>query len=272
MVVDRQGTRPEPGRAQSVRRALAILEAVGTSYRDVGIVELSQRVGLPVSTVHRLLATLVDDGFVVQNAETGRYRVGIRAFELGNAFLKQTQLSEIAMPGMRDLCARVNETVNLAIRDAYSAVYVDQVESDHLLKLFTRKGTRVALYCTGVGKVFLAGFSQDEIDAYLSTTELTPRTPKTVTDPALLRQQLEQLRSQGYAVDDEEFEWGVRCVAAPIHDHRGETIAALSVSGPAQRITNKVLAALSKELSRSSNAISAQMGGTLEPLAEYSVQ
>lgn len=250
----------ERGRARSVQRALTVLEAVGAGPQEVGIVDLSQRVGLPVSTVHRLLATLVDAGFVVQNPDTGRYRIGVRMFELGNAFLKQTQLLDVVRPRMRQLGQWLGETVNLAIRDGYTAVYVDQQESDHLLKMFTRTGTRIPLYCTGVGKVLLAGLSDAEVDAYLTVTELSPRTPNTITSPTLLRQHLARVRSQGYALDNEDFELGVRCIAAPIRNHLGETVAALSVSGPAHRLADHQLPLMIAKLVETTQVISHQFG------------
>lgn len=250
----------ERGRAQSVQRALAILEGLGAEPHEVGIVDLSQRVGLPVSTVHRLLATLLDAGFVAQNAETGKYRVGVRAFELGNAFLKQTQLVDVVRPGMRQLGAALGETVNLAIQDGYSAVYVEQHESDHMLKIFTRTGTRVPLYCTGVGKVMLAGFTDAELDTYLAATDLAPRTHHTIVDPESLRQHIEQVRCQGYAMDNEDFELRVRCVAAPVRNHLGETVAAMSVSGPLHRLDDNQIALIKTRLLAITHEISTQLG------------
>jgi DNA-binding IclR family transcriptional regulator len=250
----------EPGRAQSVKRALGILEEIGNQSHEIGIVDLSAKVGLPVSTVHRLLATLMDSGYVVQNHETGRYRVGVRAFEIGNSFLKQTHLLDVVRPRMTQLSRQLKETVNLAVRDGNTAVYIDQVESDHPLKLFTRRGTRVPLYCTGVGKVFLAAYSELEFDSYLRATDLEPRTPHTYTSPLRLRQHLDEICTRGYAIDDEDFQIGVRCSAAPIYDHTGDTVAALSVSGPLHRINDDQLQLMLPRLTDTTTTISRELG------------
>jgi DNA-binding IclR family transcriptional regulator len=250
----------DPGRTRSVQRALSLLEILGSYSRSVGISELSSQVELPVSTVHRLLATLVDAGFVFQNSEDGKYQVGLRAFQVGRAYLHQTTLLDVARLAMRELSSKSGESVNLAVRDGNYAVYVDQVESYQVLKLFTRTGSRVSLHCTGVGKVFLASFSRDEVEAYLSETELVPRTPNTIADPDTLRPHLENIRKRGYAIDDEEFEVGVRCVAAPIYDYRDEVVAALSVSGPAQRVTRSSVIQIAELVTEAANNISRQLG------------
>lgn len=250
----------DPAKTRSVQRALSLLQAVSEDPSGVGISELSMRVALPVSTVHRLLATLVDSGFVIQHPENGRYRVGLRAFEVGNAFLRQVNLTDVARPAMRELAHQLNETVNLGVRDGFAAVYIDQVESNQMLKLFTRPGSRVALYCTGVGKVFLSDLPREEIETYIRTTELGPRTPHTITDGDMLRPHLENIRLRGFAIDDEEFEVGVRCVAAPIRDRHGVTIAALSVSGPSQRITRSALITIADQVATTAQTISSHLG------------
>lgn len=252
--------RMKPRLTKSVQRALDILEVVASGQHEMGIVEISQRVKLPVSTVHRLLTTLADRKFITQNSETGRYRIGIRAFEIGNRFLEQTQLRDIAHPVMLELARKVNESINLAILDGFSAIYIDQVESERLLKIFTRSGVRVPLHCTGVGKVLLAGFSDEYIEHILSSVELLPRTPNTITRPDMLLAHINLVRNQGYALDDEEFEEGVRCVAAPIKNYRGETVAALSISGPVSRMMKEQLGAYIEALCEASKAISLQLG------------
>lgn len=260
MSKDGQVAVSDPGMTRSVQRALLLLEEISYEPSGVGVSDLSLRADLPVSTVHRLLATLMASGFVVQNPDNGRYRVGLRAFEVGNAFLRQVDLAGVARPALRELSSQVNESVNLAVRDGFAAVYIDNVESDQMLKLFTRTGSRVQLYCTGVGKVMLAGMPADDIETYISTTDFVPRTPNTVVDPDMLRSQLERIVARGFGIDDEEFELGVRCVAAPIHDHSGATIAALSVSGPAQRISRASLFPIANRVATTAQNISSQLG------------
>lgn len=250
----------DPGMTRSVQRALLLLEEISRDPNGIGVSDLGLRAELPVSTVHRLLATLMASGFVVQDAENGRYRVGLRAFEVGNAFLRQVDLAGVARPAMRELRTELNESVNLAVRDGFGAVYIDHVDSDQMLKLFTRTGSRVQLYCTGVGKVVLADLPPEDVETYIQTTTFTPRTPHTVVDPDMLRSQLDRVRARGFAIDDEEFELGVRCVAAPIRDHSGSTVAALSVSGPAQRITRNSVFPIAQSVSAMAQNISSQLG------------
>lgn len=248
------------GHVQSIQRAVSILETLAGEQRETGIVALSKQVHLPASTVHRLLTTLIYTGLVAQNPETGNYRIGIRAFEVGSAFLEQTHLRDVTRPSMRELGKSINETVNLALRHGNEAVYVDQVECDRTLKTFTRPGARVPLYCSGVGKVLLAGYPAAEIDTALAGVALSPRTPATITDVDSLRHQIDLVRTKGYALDDEEFEQGVRCVAAPIYNHGGETVAALSVSAPAFRLDGQRLDQLINETCQAANSISQQLG------------
>jgi IclR family acetate operon transcriptional repressor len=254
------GTRVDPSRAQSVQRALKVLEILAGTGRDAGIADLSRRAGLPVSTMHRMLATLVDSGFVTQSRETGRYRIGIRAFEVGNAFREQTRLHEIAPPSMRHLKEQSGETVNLALRDGDDAVYIDQVECDHRLKIFTRPGARVPLYCSGVGKVLLASLDADEADAVLARSAMHARSTQPPVTIELLRQRIALVRDRGFAIDDDEAEHGVRCVAAPIRDHRDETIAALSISGPTARLSDTRLPHLVVLVRQTAEIISKQLG------------
>ncbi|MCA9861216.1 MAG: IclR family transcriptional regulator, partial [Thermomicrobiales bacterium] len=157
---------------RSVGRALTILELLSLEERGLGIAEISRRIELPISTCHRLLTTLTSHGFVAQDDETGSYSVGLRAFEVGNAFSYQTSLGKEALPYMSILLAAVNETANLRVLDGNSAVLIQQVKSDHLLSMDSRSGTRIPLYCSAVGKVLLAGLSNERIESFLKLQTL----------------------------------------------------------------------------------------------------
>lgn len=251
------------GGVQSVRRALTVLEAVAAATHereDTGIVSLSRRCALPVSTTHRLLATLIDAGFATQDPDSGQYRVGLHAFEVGNAFLDHTDLRPVARPFLRDLAELTGETVNLAIRDGHDAVYIDQLESVQILKMFARPGARAPLACTGVGKVLLSGLTVPAAQRILTDEPLPHRTPRSVTEPDEMMRMLARIRIEGHALDDEEVELGVRCVAAPISDHRGEVRAAISVSGPTLRIIDHRIPELIRQVRGTAAAISAALG------------
>jgi DNA-binding IclR family transcriptional regulator len=254
---------PKPrdrSRAKSVKRALAVLQVLADEQSGLGIVEISERTSIPVSSVHRLLSTLADQGFVAQFLTSGRYHIGFRAFEVGSAFMRQVQLSEIARPHLHELVSLTKETANLAICDGDFAIYVDQVQSGRTLQVVPRPGARVPLHCSAVGKVFLAGMPDPSFERTVESLELPQWTLHTITEHAELRSAIDMVRSQGYALDDEEMQTGVRCVASPIFNHLGETSAALSITGPTVHVNDETVPALTRQLQRIAGVISAQLG------------
>lgn len=223
---------------QAVVRALTILEVLAEIGTPVTVTELAKKVGLKMTTVHRLLTTLLVRGFVEQDNQTMRYKLGIKAFEIGNSALHSLDVRTVARPYLKELVEKVNETVNLALFDNGEVVYIDQLESTNIVivKMFARIGSRGAAYCTGSGKVLLAGVPEEEFKIFLDNVELQPYTPSTITDKARLIEEIAKIRKQGYAVDDAERDEGVCCIAAPIKNHDGRTIAAISISGPNTRV------------------------------------
>jgi IclR family acetate operon transcriptional repressor len=227
---------------RTLLRGLAILEALASSH-GLNLSEVARKTRLPVSTTHRLLETLRRRGFV-QPLEDSRYRVGLRAFEVGMGFLRGQHLTEAARPAMVELVDRVRETANLAVRDGGEAVYVLQVESDRMLRLFAQPGARHPLYCTGVGKVLLAWEPEEQVRALLGPGPLPRYT----------------LRARGYAVDREEREVGVRCVAAPVRDLHGRVVAALSVSAPASRLPHRRIPQVAATVVAAAREVSRRLG------------
>lgn len=225
-------------KVQSVSRALSILEAFAREGRAMSLTELSSRVQLNASTVHRLLSTLICCGFAQQDPETGHYRLGLKAFEVGNAALRSLNIRQIARPYLRKVVDSCAETANLAILDRWDVVYVDQIESPNVVKMFAAVGSRGPAYCTGSGKVLLAHLSDREIERFLREVPLKGFTSRTITDAGRLRRELERIRSRGYALDEGEMEEDIRCAAAPVTDHDGKVVAAVSVSGPSTRISS----------------------------------
>lgn len=254
---------PGPAGGEQVRalhRALDILEVLAESRASVPLADLADRLGLPRSTAHRLLATLASRGYVAQDPETGRYRIGVRAFEVGSAFTSQTRLRDVARPFMRHLQEESGETVNLAVLDGGEAVYVDQVESTRMVRTFADTGARVPVHCTGVGKALLAGLGDSEIRRIIRSHGLPAFTPQTITNLKTLMEDLRQGRKLGYFVDNEEREPGVRCAAAPVYDHTGRVIAALSISAPAYRTGDASLAEMGQKVRRAALAVSQALG------------
>ncbi|MGI6285044.1 IclR family transcriptional regulator, partial [Neomoorella humiferrea] len=181
-------------------------------------------------------------GLVEQEPYQGRYRLGIRAFEIGNRALYSLDIRSIARPALHQLVDDFNETANLAILDKYEVVYIDQVESSNIIKMLARPGTRAPAYCTGAGKVLLAYLSEKQLNIFLNEVPLYPYTATTIIDPVHLREELQQIRRQGFALDHGEREEGVRCVAAPVFNHENRVIAAVSVAGPANRMPPDMMA------------------------------
>ncbi len=243
---------------RALLRGLAVLEVLAQG-QDLNLSEVARRARLPVSTTHRLLETLRRRGFV-QPVEDGRYRVGLRAFEVGMGFLRAQRLPDVARPVMVELVDRVEETANLAVRDGAEAVYVLQVESDRMLRLFGQPGSRHPLYCTGVGKVLLAWEPEEEVRKLLGRGPLPRFTPRTLTDPDAVVRELRVVRARGYAVDREERESGVRCVAAPVRDAAGRVAAALSVSAPASRLPNRRIPQVAATVVSAADEISRRLG------------
>ncbi|MFN2520743.1 MAG: IclR family transcriptional regulator [Candidatus Limnocylindria bacterium] len=223
---------------QSVDRALDLIEALAVTDGEASITALAVRTSLHVSTVHRLLATLVRRGYVGQNADTSRYFAGARLATLGEGGSRYGVLKGRARPILRWLSESTRETANLAVVDDNAAVYIDTVQGPQVVRLFTTVGNRVPLHATGAGKAHLAALPAARRDALLDRVELRPHTPNTIVERAALRRALEEVRERGYAVDDEEFDEGVRCVAVAVGSP-GSPVAALSISAPAARLSRQ---------------------------------
>lgn len=245
---------------KSLHKVLDIIEAVAKS-ESMGIRELSAVTGFPPPTIHRITSTLVERRYLKQNPVTKRLSLSIQFLELGTKVEQQFNLTAVARPHLEKLMGETRESVNLAVQDGDHVAYLDQVRSDYtMLQLFTKPGARVPLYCTGVGKMFMSQWTPSEVDAYLDRTPLVPRTPHTIVDRAGIVEELARIRDRRYAVDNEEMEKGVRCVAALIKDHRAIPVAAVSISGAAMRITPARIRTFVKSLKSCSRAISKEMG------------
>lgn len=246
-------------RLSSVANSIRLIKAFSDDEYEIGISNLAKRLGLAKSTVHRLASTLIDAGMLEQNSENGRYRLGLSLFELGSLVRRKMDVSSEAKPYLKMLREKTGETVHLAILDHASVLFINNLESEHAVRMSVNVGVRAPAHCTAVGKALLA-FQPPEIVEEVLRDELAARTPKTMSNPTELRQDLATVRARGYAIDDEELETGLRCVAAPIRDHSGAVVAATSVAGPAQRMTKKALIAFAPDVIAAADAISARLG------------
>lgn len=240
------------GGVQSLERAFDLLERMADSGGEVGLSELSASSGLPLPTIHRLVRTLVDCGYVRQQANR-RYALGPRLIRLGESASRL--LGTWARPYLAELVEATGETANMALLDGDEVVYVAQVPSRHSMRMFTEVGRRVLPHSTGVGKALLAQVPPEEVRALLGRTGMPAATERTITDPDAFLAELARIRAQGYAVDDNEQEVGVRCLAVTVPD--SPTAAAISISGPAGRVTEAatdkiipVLHEVARELAR----------------------
>lgn len=221
----------------AVDRALDILESFGYSKEELGVTELSRKLKLPKNNVFRLLATLECRGYIEQDRRSGNYRLGIKTFEVGNVFLHHLGLRRQARPVLEDLVAKCNETAYLAVIDGSEVVYILMQETTHTVRLAPRMGYRLPAYCTAGGKVQLAHESQERLGEIFRDHLLHPLTKNTLTDLRTLHAHLRQIAKQGYAVDDEEMEPGVRCIAAPVRDYSRRVVAGVGLSGPVSRFS-----------------------------------
>ena len=216
---------------QSLARGLQILDILEASSEGVSITEIAERLDIDKSSASRIMKTLANYGYADQSDHTRRYRLGPRLVQLGQHLLRKTSLRDQARPFLTKLVQRTNECAHVAILSQGRAFYLDLAESSASLRVAAGIGTLAPLHCTALGKVLLA-FGNEPIPS-----ELRTYTPRTITDPETLRMYLEQVRRQGYALDDEEYEYGVRCVAAPIYNVNKELVGAMGISGPVGRMT-----------------------------------
>ncbi|MEW6545853.1 MAG: IclR family transcriptional regulator [Bacillota bacterium] len=236
------GRKPEPGVTQAVDRALQILLLLGSEGREMGVSEIASRLGVWKSTVHRALATLAARGFVAKQPGTDRYFLGVKLFTLGMRWREKVGLVPLVRPAMEKLAAEVGETVHLVVLDpdpgaSHTVVVVDRVDSNHMLGITPRVGFGSAAHCSAVGKVLLAYSPPELVRRIVSARGLPRFTPNTITDEQALLAELALTRERGFAIDNEEMEIGLYCVAAPVCDAHGSVVAALSISGPAARLS-----------------------------------
>ncbi|MFE2188845.1 IclR family transcriptional regulator [Streptomyces sp. NPDC059455] len=222
------------GGVQSLERAFDLLERMADAGGEVGLSELSASSGLPLPTIHRLMRTLVACGYVRQQPNR-RYALGPRLIRLGES--SSRLLGTWARPYLARLVEETGETANMALLDGDEVVYVAQVPSRHSMRMFTEVGRRVLPHTTGVGKALLADTPPEEVRALLARTGMPAATEKTITTPDGFLDALRQVHEHGYAVDDNEQEMGVRCLAVSVPDSPAP--AAISISGPAGRVTDE---------------------------------
>ena len=229
---------------QTVSNALRVLE-VFSEEDEIGVSDLSRRLDLHKNNVFRLLATLEENGYIEQSARSEQYRLGTGCLELGRAFARGNTMLQSARPILVEMAARLGETVHIATLRNFEVIHLDSEVPEQLILTASRVGLRLPAHCTALGKVLIAGLEPDARARFAeessSQSGLESRTPDTIVNPDKFSEHLSTVAIQGFGVDLEEYEVGLRCVAAPVHNEAGRVVAAISVSGPSFRLSEDLL-------------------------------
>lgn len=246
----------------SLKKALAVLQTFAQETPELGVTELSRLLGVHKSTVSRIVTTLASEGFLEKDGASGKYRLGLKLAELGNRVLRRYDLRDRAAPFLDDLAGQTGEIIHLSVLDKNEIVYLDKRGEGQALTIGTRVGGRNPAHASSMGKVLLADLSPEELKRTLSLGPLMRCTPATLTKVSDLMKELEKVRKQGFATDYEESFPGIRCVAAPIRDHSGRAVAAISITAPKQRMGQERMKELAQRVVETARSISKQLGMT----------
>ncbi|MGC9158432.1 MAG: IclR family transcriptional regulator [Terracidiphilus sp.] len=246
-------------KVQALDRAFAVLDLLGESGVPLGLAQVASSLQLHKSTAHRFLMVL-ERHRMVERTANGKFRLGLRLFDLGNRSIEQFDLRERAQPHLRRLVAETEETAHLCTLEGAHVIYVDKVEPARSVRMITRVGANNPVYCTSVGKAILAFLPEERIAEIVRRIRFERFTHRTISTPEALRAEIEKTRRRGYAVDDEELEEGLRCIAVPLLDAQRQPVAAVSISGPSFRVTAQKLPSIANHLLQCVRGISADMG------------
>jgi DNA-binding IclR family transcriptional regulator len=247
---------------ESAGRVLKLLELFGPGERDLSLGQISERMALPKSSVHRLLETLMEHEFIERDPITRRYRLGLRVFEIGSVAIHERGLHGAAHPIVEQVALETRETCHLAVLSGTDAVYVYKIDGAASIIMSSRVGGRAPCHCTSIGKVLIA-WSGDDILKRVVSAGLRPYTANTITNLKRLGTELDKVRRKGHALDIEEFEKGLRCIAAPVRDQGGNVVAALGIAGPAARLTTDRLRSLAPAVMSAADVVSRNLGYVL---------
>jgi DNA-binding IclR family transcriptional regulator len=246
-------------KVQALDRAFAVLDLLGESNTPLGLAQVASSLELHKSTAHRFLMVL-ERHRMVERTAGGKFRLGLRLFDFGNRAIEQYDMRDRAQPHLRRLVAETEETAHLCILEGAHIVYIDKIEPSRSVRMITRIGSSNPVHCTSVGKAILAFLPEERVTDVLRKVRFERFTPQTIATPEALRAEIEKTRRRGYAVDDEELEEGLRCIAVPVLDAQRQPVAAVSLSGPSFRVTAQKLPAIANHLLQCVRGISMDMG------------
>jgi IclR family transcriptional regulator, KDG regulon repressor len=249
---------------QALDRAFAVLDLLSSSATSLGLAEIADGLGLHKSTAHRFLMVL-ERHRMVERTQAGKFRLGLRLCDFGSRAIEQYDLRDRAVLHLKTLVAEVEETAHLCILEKTRMVYIDKQEPERSIRMTSRVGASSPVHCTAVGKAILATMPRSQVEALLPELQLEQFTRRTMTNREALFKELDRTSRRGYAVDDEEREEGVRCAGVAILDGRGEAVAAVSISGPAFRVTMQKIPQIASKLMTCVKGIQRDLG--LTPLS-----
>ena len=244
--------------SRSVLKALDVLETLVAAQAPMSLTDIAKAVDRPLPTVHRLLRTLELRDYV--ESLHGRYRMTLKLFDLGTTVASRIDIVAESRPRAEALCQELDETINVSVRSGASAVYVLKVESPRSVRLISQLGMHVPLHCTAMGKVLLAYLDAAQREELVASLELVPRTDNTIVAADALEAELARVAERGWALDMQEFDYGLICVAAPIFDHTGRITAAISAAGPEARMPADRLPAVGASVAGAAADISRRLG------------
>ena len=245
---------------QVAERLFQVIERLAENG-PMGIMDLSAELGFHKSTTHRLVTSLQYMGYIRQDEESLKYALSLKFLEIGGKILEQTNMASLIHPSLKKLSEQTGETVHLVRREGTEAVYIDKVESTvSSIRMVSRVGSRIPLYCSGVGKAIMATLPDEEVKKIWNESIIEKKTDKTITDFSQMQEVLEEVRQNGYALDDEENEKGVRCIAACLHGYQKEVKYAFSISGPTSRMTRERVKELAVDVKKVQEELSRELG------------
>jgi DNA-binding IclR family transcriptional regulator len=244
----------------AVERALAILEAVAREPEGLSNADISRKLQIPKSSASYILRTLEAKGYLNRERDSGRYRVGLKILSLSRGALSGIDVREVALPIMRNLVEKTGLTCHLAILDGPEAVYIEKVEPPGFIRMDTWVGRRMRVHATSVGKALVAYIPQDKLEKIVAESAMEKRTAKTITTLPRLLKELEKVRTQGYAVDDEENNLGARCVGAPVFNQQGAIEASVGLSGTTNQVNSQTMPRILDALKDAARHVSMQLG------------
>jgi IclR family transcriptional regulator, KDG regulon repressor len=247
-------------RIQVIDRAALILDCFGFDHQELSVSEIGAKTELHRSTAHRILMALEYNDLIQQNPDNGKYRLGIKLFRLGHQAVSHLDLREICRPFLARIMSETKETVHLAVLDENQVLYLDKVEGPHALRMPSRVGRHIPTYCTSLGKAMLSCLDEKEVKGILGKQAFTAYTANTVKNVEQLLADVRAVHKRGYAVDNEEIEIGLRCVGAPIRDHTGAMVGAISAAAPSARLAEKKIPRVGRLVMAVAEEISEQLG------------